>query len=292
MRQSKLVLVTGATGQQGGSVVTALLARGHRVRALTRNIESPAAKDLRNRGVGVARGDFTDPTSLQTAAQGVDAVFAMSTPIEAGIESETAQGIAMVDAMKAAGVRHMIFSSVASADRATGIPHFESKYKVEKHLMSSGVSYSIVAPVFFMENVLQSWVSGDWADGKIAMAMPGDRSLQHVAVANIGEFVAVLIERGESVFGKRFDIAGFEGSGDEIARILSRASECEIRYEGFPPDGLRPQFEDMALMFEWFDKTGYSVDLEGLRRDFSEINWLSFEAWAKKQELRLPLTVP
>ena len=93
MPQSKLVLVTGATGKQGGAVVEALLTRGHQVRALTRNSASSAANRLRQQGVEIAVGDFTDHDSLVRAARGADAVYAMSTPYEQGAEKETAQGI-------------------------------------------------------------------------------------------------------------------------------------------------------------------------------------------------------
>jgi uncharacterized protein YbjT (DUF2867 family) len=101
-KKPKLVLVTGATGQQGGAVVEALLTRGHQVRALTRNPASPAANRLRDRGVEIAVGDFTDHDSLVRAARGADAVYAMSTPYEQGAEKETAQGISITDAVKAA----------------------------------------------------------------------------------------------------------------------------------------------------------------------------------------------
>src|SRR6201998_4185199 len=130
MSQSKLVLVTGATGKQGGAVVEALLSRGHQVRALTRNSVSPAAKRLREHGVEIAVGDFTDHDSLVRAARGTDAVYAMSTPYEQGAEKEKAQGLTNTDAVEAAGVAHFIYSSVASADRATGIQHFDGKYAV------------------------------------------------------------------------------------------------------------------------------------------------------------------
>src|SRR6266446_4888892 len=157
MAQSKLVLVTGATGKQGGAVVEVLVTRGHQVRALTRNAASPAAKRLREQGVEIAVGDFTDHDALVRAARGVDAVYAMSTPYEQGAETETAQGLTITDAAQAAGVAHLIYSSVASANRATGIPHFDSKYAVEQHLQASRVPSTIVAPVSFMENVWQPW---------------------------------------------------------------------------------------------------------------------------------------
>ncbi len=284
MPQSKLVLVTGATGKQGGAVVEALLTRGHQVRALTRNPASQAANRLREQGVEIAVGDFTDHDSLVRAARGVDAVYAMSTPYEQGAEKETAQGIAMTDAANAAGVAHLVYSSVASANRATGISHFDGKYAVEKHLQVSGVPYTIVAPVFFMENLLEPWTLPGLRQGKLAMALPASRPLQQIAVADIGAFVAAVIERSDNVFGRRFDIAGDELTGEAAAAILSKVTGHEIHYEGFPPSVLRAQSEDMARMFEWFDRTGYTADIKSLRRDFLEVSWLTFEEWASRQD--------
>ena len=116
------------------------------------------------------------------------------------------------------------------------------------------------------------------------MAMPATRSLQQIAVADIGAFAAAVIERRDAVFGRRIDIAGAELTGDEAAAILARVAGREIRYEGFPSEALRAQSEDMALMFEWFDSTGYTADINGLRRDFPEVKWHDFEQWARKQD--------
>src|SRR6266404_1963185 len=280
----KTALVTGATGKQGGAVVEALLTRGHQVRALTRNPASPAAIRLREQGVEIAVGDFTDHDSLVRAARGADAVYAMSTPYEQGAEKEIAQGMTITDAARAAGVAHFIYSSVAGANRATGIPHFDGKYAVEKHLQASAIPHTIVAPVFFMENLLQPWTLSSLRQGKLAMALPASRSLQQITVADIGAFVAAIIERRESVFGRRFDIAGDELAGEEAAATLSKVTGRKIHYEGFPPDVLRAQSEDLARMFEWFDSTGYAADIKSLRRDFPEVKWHTFEEWARKQD--------
>ena len=103
-------------------------------------------------------------------------------------------------------------------------------------------------------------------------------------VSNIGAFVATLVERREAVFGKRYDMAGDELTGTEAAAVLSRVTRRDIRFEGFPPDVLRADSKDMALMFEWFDRVGYSADIEALRRQFPDVPWLSFENWASKQD--------
>jgi uncharacterized protein YbjT (DUF2867 family) len=114
--------------------------------------------------------------------------------------------------------------------------------------------------------------------------MPAKRPLQQISVADIGAFAAAVIERREAVFGRRFDIAGDAITGDETAAVLSKVIGREFAYEGFPPDALRAQSEDLALMFEWFDHTGYVADVTGLRRDFPEVKWHDFEAWTRKQD--------
>jgi uncharacterized protein YbjT (DUF2867 family) len=239
---------------------------------------------LRERGVEITVGDFSDRDSLMHAARGADAVYAMSTPCEQGAEKETAQGITITDAARAARVGHFVYSSVASANRGTGIGHFDGKYTVEKHLQASGVPYTIVAPVFFMENLLQPWTLPSLRQGKLTMALPASRLLQQITVADIGAFVAAVIERSDTVFGRRFDIAGDELTGDQAAAILSKVAGREIRYEGFPPEVLGAQSEDMARMFGWFDSTGYAADIKNLRRDFPEVTWHTFEQWAREQD--------
>jgi len=281
---SKLnVLVMGATGNQGGAVVQAL-SKEHSIRTVTRNPDSDKAKKLKEQGVEVLKGDFSDPDSLVKAATGMDTVYAMTTPFETGVEAETKQGIAIADAAKQAGVGHFIFGSVASADKNTNIPHFDSKFEVEKHLATLDMPYTISRPVFFMDNHLSPWFLPALKEGKVKLAMPANRKLQQVSVKNIGAFVAALIERREKVFSKRIDIAGDELTGDETANILAKASNKEIKYEGFDPEFMRKDNADFATMFEWFDKVGYSVDIEKLKQDYPEVQWQSLQDWAQEQD--------
>jgi uncharacterized protein YbjT (DUF2867 family) len=281
MTTQRTVFVTGATGQQGGAVARALLARGHTVRALTRNPAGDAAKALAAAGVDIREGDFNDPATLTAAATGVDTAFVMSTPFEAGEAAETRQGIAAIDAVKAAGVGHVIYASVASADKQTGIPHFDSKYAVEQHLAASGLNYTISAPVWFMDNLVAPWLIGPLREGNVAIALGKARPLQQVAVEDIGAFVASLVDRRESVFGKRYDIAGDELTGEALTEALSKASGRAFNYFAVPLDMVRQQSEDMAKMFAWFDSAGYTADVDGLRAEFPEVKWHRFANWAR-----------
>ncbi|MDX8517003.1 NmrA/HSCARG family protein [Mesorhizobium dulcispinae] len=281
MTTKRTVLVTGATGQQGGAVARALLSRGHSVKALTRRPDSDAARRLASAGANIVAGDLADTASVVDAAKGIDTMFLMGNSYEAGMEEETRQGIIAADAAKAAGIGHLIYSSVADADKKTGIPHFESKYLVERHIIGLGIPFTISAPVAFMENAVAPWSAGALSQGTYAFALPAERPLQLVALADIGAFVTALAERRESVFGKRFDFAGDELSGQEQARILSQAIGRPITYQEIPIAVARQQSEDAAAMFEWFDRVGYDVDIAALRKDFPEVRWHSFADWAK-----------
>ena len=283
MSKSLSVLVTGATGQQGGAVTRALLKKGHKVRALTRKPDSAGALTLKKLGAELAVGNFDDRDSLVRAMTGVDAVFIMSTPFEAGMETETRQGITAVDAAKAAGVKHVVYTSVSDADRKTGIPHFDSKYVVEQHLIKAGVPYTIIAPAFFQENLFGPLFGQGFKQGVVAMAMPPKRPLQQISVDEIGAFDALVLERRDAFLGKRINIASNELTGEQLTEVFSRASGKPFRYVELPIAQLRAMSEDVALMFEWFDKVGYSADIAALRRDYPEVGWRSFEDWARAQ---------
>ncbi len=280
MSNQEIVLVSGATGKQGGSAARALLEAGYKVRALTRNPSSQAAKKLQDSGAEIVVGDMLHEESLAKALKGVNVVFSMTTSFQSTHENEVKQGINMVDAAKAAGVSHFVFTSVASADKSTGIPHFDTKYEVEQYLVQSGIPYTIIGPTAFMENFIQPFALPNLREGKISRGLPATRPVQLVAVADIGTFAAFVIQHRKDSPGKRIDIAGDERTGEETAAILSKAIGKQIRYESFPPESLRAQNPDMAIMMEWQAKNNYAADIEGLRRDYPEVGWHTLEEWA------------
>lgn len=195
------VLVAGATGNQGGAVARTLLERGHSVRALSRSVESSPARELERLGAEPVSGSFDDRDSLERAASGVDAVFAMATPFEAGMEAEVRQGTNLFEAAKAAGVHHLVYSSVASAGEDTGIPHFETKAELERRLPGVAVPFTIVAPVAFMENMLAPWTLPALQQGVLAVALPADRPLQQLALTDLASFVTLVLESASASSG-------------------------------------------------------------------------------------------
>src|SRR4028119_512127 len=279
------VLVTGATGQQGGALARVLLDKGHRVRAFVRRPDSPEAKELKRLGAELTEGNFEEPSTIEGAARGVDAVFVVATPFGAGTEAEVRHGIAAADAAKAAGVGHLVYSSVANADRDTAIPHFDSKREVEEHIERLGVQYTIVAPVYFRENLLGPGTLPELKEGRLPMALSSSRPLQQIALSDIAAFTALILEKRKDFAGQRLDIASDEVAGDEVAETLTRVAGHEIHYVELPLEQVRQTMgDDGARMFEWFDQVGYSADIAALRRDHPEVGWYTFEGWAKEQE--------
>ena len=182
MAQKLTVVVTGSTGKQGGAVARGLLERGHKVRAVARDPNSSQAKLLANAGATLIAASLEDTAAIMKALEGATSLFAMTTPF-GGTDAETRQGVAAAAAAKAAGV-HLVFTSVGSANRETGIPHFDSKYEVEKHIAKVGVRATILAPVAFMENLY--FIREQLAKGIYASALAPTRALAQVAAADIG----------------------------------------------------------------------------------------------------------
>jgi len=288
MAQELTVVVTGSTGKQGGAVAQALLERGHKVRAVTRDPHSSQAKSLAGAGATLVVASLEDTAALTKALEGATSLFAMTTPFGGGTESETRQGVAAAEAAKAAGV-HLVFTSVGSANRQTGIPHFDSKYEVEKHIAKLGVRATILAPVYFMENL--SFAKEQLAKGVYPSALPPTRTVAQVAVADIGAVAVRVLEEPRRFAGKRFDLAGDELTGNDVVAILSRVTGRPLTYYQLPLEVIRQGMgEDGARMYAWMDRVGYTVDRAALRREFPDVAFHDFGSWLKTQDWKALLS--
>ena len=276
------VLVTGATGTQGGAVARQLVKKGHRVRALTRKVASPAAQALAALGVELAQGDLEDRASVDRALAGMGAMFSVATPYERGPAAETRQSILAADAAADAGA-YLVYSSVANADRQTGVPHFDSKFAVEEHIRTRGIEAAILAPVYFMENAF--FGLAQLRQGVYGSPLLPARRLMQVAVSDIAGAAVAALENRDRYAGKRYDLAGAELSGEEVVAILSEVTGRQLSDFQVPMEMIRGAMgEEAVKMYEWFETTGYSADRAVLRRDFPEVPWLSFAAWTRAQD--------
>jgi uncharacterized protein YbjT (DUF2867 family) len=281
----KTVLVTGATGNQGGAVAHELLSRGgYRVRAMTRKPESERARALSNQGAEVVAGDLNDETSLRKAMGGAWGVFAVQNTWEAGIEGEEEQGHRQARLARDAGVQHYVYTSVASAHRKTGIPHFENKWRIEDTVRSLGFpSHVIIRPVFFMENLLGPWFKPGIEQGKLGLAIKPTTRLQMIAVDDIGKYGRWAFDQHEQLNRREIDIAGDELTGPQTATVLSRATGHPVEFEPPPIEAVRQGSADFAAMLEWFDRVGYNADIPGTSSE-SGIRPTTFAEWAPRQK--------
>lgn len=277
--KTKTVLVTGATGGQGGAVASRLLGNGWAVRALVRDPDKQRAKDLEALGAELVTGDLDDPESLRAAAQGVHSVFSVQPAdmAEPRPEVEVRQGKNVADAAKAAGVAHLVYSSVGSAERRSGVAHFETKAQIEAHIDAIGVPATVLRPVFFMENwphLLPERVNGERVG---SLALDADTSLQMIALSDIGRIAADTFDKPAEFIGKKIEIAGDELTVRQITEVFTKVDGIPTRFQRQPIEELRAEAEELANMFDWLNEKGYEADIAALRERYSEL--LTLEAW-------------
>ncbi len=268
MADKKTILVTGATGQQGGAVARNLFGSRFQVRALTRDPEKPAAQELRDKGAEIVEGSFDDPASLEKAVEGVYGVFSVQNFWEVGYDREVEQGIRLADTAAESGVEHFVYSSVGSADQDTGIPHFDSKYEIEQHLHTLDLPVTILRPVFFMNNWESDMMKNMVLSGTLAQPLSPDTRLQQIDVNDVGAFAALAFQDPDEWIGRELDIAGDEPTMLELAEAFSEALGKDVSFFQVPWDDFRAQAGDeYADMYRWFEDVGYHADIEALRRE-------------------------
>jgi uncharacterized protein YbjT (DUF2867 family) len=274
----RVILVCGATGSQGGAVARSLLDRGFQVRALTRDPQKREAQVLAEAGAEVVQGDMEDRSAMERVLEGAYGIFSVQNFWETGYDREVRQGKTVADAIKEAGVQHCVYSSVGSAHRHTGIQHFDSKWEVEEHVRKLALPYTILRPVFFMQNweMMREPILG----GTLAQPLDPDRPFQHVAVEDVGAFAAIAFEHPDEWIGREVDIAGDEQTMPEIAETFGHVIGREVDYYQVPWDQFEEQMgEESAVMYRWFNEVGYEADIDALQREYPELT--TFERYLR-----------
>jgi len=262
----RTILITGVTGHQGGAVARALQSSGFRLRGMTRNPESAPAATLARHGVDVVKGDLDDEAALRRALTGAWGVFGVQNTWEAGVEREEAQGNRLATLAREVGVEHYVYTSVGSAHKRTGVPHFDNKWRIEETVRGLRFpSHVILRPVFFMENLLAPY---SLQGSTLASALGPGTKLQMIAVDDIGWFGARAFTDAAALNRREIDLAGDVRTMPEAAEILTEALGRPIAFAQTPIEQVRQYSEDMALMLEWFERVGYSADIPGLEREF------------------------
>lgn len=260
-----LVLVTGITGQQGGAVAMELLKRGYPLRGLTRDLSRPESRTLEAEGIEMIQGDFSDPVSIQAAVAGVHGIF-LNTP---NGPDEVDQGKTVIDTAKAAGASHIVYSTYTSADPENGRPGMP-KAEVESYLRDSGLGYTILRPVTFMENFarMKSVIP---VDGIRDPRKPDTRML-YISVKDIALFVGEAFDNPDKWLGRELNIASDEFTNPELADIMTRVTGIPINYTRISWEDWGKQTPQYLVdLYKWYETSGFTVDVAGLRGQYPKL---------------------
>jgi len=279
MPNDRTILITGVTGQQGGAVARALHGTGFRLRGLTRKPDGEPAAALAPNGVEIIKGDLDDEVTLRRALAGAWGVFGVQNTLEAGVEREEAQGKRLATLARDAGVQHYVYTSVGSAHKRTGIPHFDNKWRIEETVRSLRFpSHVILRPVFFMENLLAPF---SLQGSTLAWALGPGTKLQMITVDDIGWFGARAFTEATALNRREIDLAGDVQTMPEAAEILTDALGRPIAFAQTPIEQVRRYSKETASMLEWFERVGYSADIAGLEREFGR-TLTKLPDWARR----------
>jgi uncharacterized protein YbjT (DUF2867 family) len=315
MADKKIIAVVGATGAQGGGLVRAILADpagGFAARALTRDVSTAKAKELAKLGAEVVAASVDDLESLKQAFEGAYGAYCVTFFWEHfSPEKELANATAMATAAKAAGVQHVIWSSLEDTRRWVPIgdtrmptlmgkykvPHFDAKGEADKVFTGLGLPVTILLTSFYWDNFIGFGMGPKKdPDGELAITLPmGDKKLPGIAAEDIGRCAYGIFKRGREFIGKTVGIAGEHLTGAQMAAAFSKALGQEVRYNAVPPEVYRgfgfPGAEDLGNMFQF--KRDFEEYFCGARNlEFSRgINpaLQTFEAWLAANKVRIPL---
>lgn len=289
--KDRIIVVTGATGLQGGAVTRHLLANGWHVRALTRNPQSAKAQALTALGAEVVQGDMAEPDSLLPIFEGAYGVYSVQNPVISGIEGEISQGKHVAEVAKQTGVQHLVYGSTATGVKGTGVPSWESKLVIEEYMKSLGLPLTILRPMAFMELMTAKHFFPPVSTWHVMPKLMG--SLQKVGwicTDDIGFIVAKAFAEPDHFIGKVLPLASDVQSIDECRAIYrqvlgknpSRFPMPVWMFERYGFVG-----KDLSTMWRWLQKASIDWDSATATTRMIHPDALSVRSWLEKQATNL-----
>ena len=314
MSSKKVIVVFGATGAQGGGLARAILndpESEFAVRAVTRDVDSEKARELASMGAEIVSADIDDPASVQKALEGAyGAYFVTFYWAHFSPEKEKAEAKTMAEAAKAAGLQHVIWSTLedtrqyiplenTSMPTLMGkykVPHFDAKGESDRFFKELGVPATFLRASFYWDNLIQFGMGPKKElDGNYSITFPvGDKKMAGIAAEDIGKCAYGIFKRGQSMIGKTIGVAGDQLTGYEMAAKLSKAISRGVRYNSVSPETYRgfgfPGADDLGNMFQFYrdfaDELNKVRDVTTSRQLNPELQ--SFDQWLSKNAQRIP----
>ena len=292
---ARSVLVTGATGSQGGAVARHLLRAGFGVRVLTRNPASPESVALSNLGAEIVRGDWDDVGSLRAAATGTHAVFSVQRPDADGSDSERRHGFNLIAASRDAAVSHFVHTSVCEAGKHEQFPRWESgywyqkywtdKWDIEERVRAAGFErWTILKPAFMMDNFAVPKAERMFPhlrEGKVLTALAPDTRLQLIAADDVGAFACAALVDPARYDRADIDLAAEALTMAQCAATLTRLIGKEVSAVHVTPQEARSAglFPGWVRTQEWTNEVGYRADIAALAR--YGVPLTKFDSWVR-----------
>ncbi len=315
MSDKKIIAVIGASGAQGGGLVRAICndpSGGFSARAITRDVESDKAKELARLGAEVVAADVDDEASLRAAFAGAHGAYCVTffwahfSP-----EKEMAEAQNMARAAKAAGVKHVIWSTLEDTRQWVPlsdsrmptlmgkykVPHFDAKGEANRFFTDLGVPTTFLLTSFYWENLIHFGMGPQRGpDGTFAITLPmGDKKLPGIAADDIGKCAYGIFKRGGELIGRTLGVAGEHLNGAEMAAALTRALGQEVRYNEVSPEVYRglgfPGAEDLGNMFQFkrdFEQVFRGARAPDVGRSLNP-DLQTFDTWLANNKGRIPL---
>jgi uncharacterized protein YbjT (DUF2867 family) len=296
MSTLRKILITGATGKQGGALLETLVSRPNgspfHIFALTRDKTSKSAQNLAKKpNVSIIEGNLDDCPAILKQIENPWGVFSVQLPLPSATIEER-RGKALVDAAAAAGVKHFVYTSVErggverSNQDPTNVAHFASKFNIEKHLQQTAkavapdMAWTIIRPVAFFENLTPDFIGKAFAS---MWKQVGDKKVQFVSYTDVGKIAALAFEDPEKYRGQAISLAGDELTQAEAAVVFKKQTGKDMPETfGFVGSAIKVILrEQLGDMFTWFKEKGFGADLPALRKEFPFL--LSFETWLAKE---------
>lgn len=273
----KIILVLGATGNQGGAVVRNLAKTDFGLRSFTRDASSPKSRQLAEQGVEVVQGNLDDMQSLRAAMKDVYGVFSVQNHLGAGVEKETEQGMRAAEAARAEGVQHFVYTSVGGAERNSGIPHFESKWRIEQHLRHLGLPHTVLRPTTIMDNFQASF---KFIMLSLMRSITREVPVQMISLEDIGKWTRIVFQNPETYLGRAIEIGTDELNYRQVQEAFQKVFGKQQPSLWIPPFLVYSMMREIGLMFKWFREFGYQADISYSRKIIG--NPLRFEDWASQ----------
>ena len=265
--KDKIILVTGATGKQGGATARHLLQAGVKVRALTRKPDSKNAQVLQSMGIEVVKGDLNDSNSLDEAMKDVNGVFSVTNFWEFGTgKKEIIQSKNLTDTAKKHHVQHLVLASIARCDDNPNLAHFVSKYESEQYIQQSSIPYTFLRAVYFMDNLKPNGEVATFHWGILPSILGKSTTIQMISCEDIGWFAANALLNPTEWIGKTMDIAGDNVTYPQTLEAFKNVFGSEPKRSKFMTMLIPLLMSEIRKMFEWYKEPRFHADITALRK--------------------------